>query len=467
MPPSPENRQTAAPTPPAPPVDTESLATGAALSATGIDAPPDPDADPPGWQLDPAVVAVQRRTVRLLMLTQTFGSFGMGASASVGVLLVEDIVADEALAGLARTCLTLGAAALAIPLAALAVRRGRRISLGLAWVIGAVGAALLILAALTDSVALVVIGMALFGSGTAAGLQARFCAADLAVPARRGQTLSLVVWIGTLGSVVGPNLGIPGAWVSSILGLPELAGTFVIAATMLGLAALVTLVFLRPDPLRIAQSHVHHPAGTGQPSHTRSSLRHTLSVIWALPTARFALIAVVLSHTSMVSLMTMTPVHMDHSGSTITLVGLTISIHVIGMFAFAPLVGRASDRWGPVPVIVAGQIMFVLAAGAAIAAGPHWSPTALSLFLLGTGWSCGTVPGSVMLSSSVPSEIRTHTQGVVDASMNGVAALAALVAGPTYALVGFAGLGVMVLALAAVVLLAAVRFTAGRRSAPA
>ncbi|MBM7473461.1 MFS transporter [Subtercola frigoramans] len=416
----------------------------------------------PEWQALPEIVSSQARSVKVLIAAQIFGSFGMGASASVAILLAQSVIDSEALAGVARTSLTLGAAVFGIPLAILATRRGRRFSLSSGWALGAVGALVLVLAAILSSAVLLIAGMLLFGAGTATGLQTRFSATDMALPKKRGRTLSYVVWFGLFGSVLGPNLGFPGEYVARWLGLPLLAGAFVLAALLLAVAAVLTLVFLRPDPLKVAQSH-HAAAArvaaganpvpaTTVPSKKRGAFRTVLPAIWSIPTARFALIAVVVSHVSMVSLMTMTPVFMEMNGATVTLVGITISVHVLGMFAFAPLVGWASDRLGAPAVIVIGQVIFLGSAIAAIVIGPESTMLTPSLFLLGLGWSCGTVPGSILLSSSVPTEIRTTSQGVVDAVMNAVAALAALCSGPVFVLIGFSGLAIGVIILAAIVL---------------
>ncbi|HEY9292498.1 MAG TPA: MFS transporter [Microlunatus sp.] len=405
------------------------------------------------WQSEPRTVALQRRSLVLLIVGQVLGSFGMGASPSVGILLAEEVTGSETLAGLARTSATLGAALLGIPLALLATRGGRRISLSAGWFLAAFGAIALICATVTDNIALLIGGMLLFGAGTAAMLQSRFAATDLARPANRGRTLSLVVWCGTLGSVLGPNLGEPGALVSRRLGLPPLAGAFVIALVMLIIAGLLILIFLRPDPLLTATAHEQR---AGRPAERRS-IRQVFGTLWSIRPARFALVVVIGAHLSMVSLMTMTPVQMHHHGSSLTIVGITISIHVLGMFALSPLVGWASDRIGPVRVIMLGQLIFIGSSVAAMISGGNAGWTMVSLFLLGLGWSCGTVPGSILLSESVPADTRTSSQGMVDTAMNGFAALAALISGPLYALVGFGGLSLMAVLVAVPMLLYAIR----------
>lgn len=401
------------------------------------------------WQQGPDIVAAQRRSLRLLIAGQVLGSFGMGAAPSVGVLLAEQVTHSETMAGLARTSMTLGAALAGIPLALLATRGGRRVALSIGWFVAAVGAAVLIGAAITGSALMMIGGMLLFGTGTAVGLQSRFAATDLVMPALRGRTLSFVVWSGTLGTVLGPNLGEPGEWVSRQLGLPPLAGAFVISIVVLIMAGLLILLLLRPDPLLTAARYEMRAEGDSG----RRSIREVFTTLWSISSARFALLVVIGAHLSMVSLMTMTPVQLSHHGSTLTIVGITISIHVLGMYALSPLVGHASDRIGPVRVIIIGQLIFLASTVTAILSAGAAGWTMLSLFLLGLGWSCGTVPGSILLTESVPAAIRPSAQGMVDSAMNGFAALAALISGPIFAGVGFGGLS-LIAVLVAVPLLA-------------
>ncbi|WP_029136520.1 MFS transporter [Nakamurella lactea] len=394
------------------------------------------------WQAEPAVVAVQRRTVRLLASAQIVGGIGIGAGASLGALLAESVTSSESMAGLARTAATLGAAVVAIPLATLAGRRGRRTSLGLGWAIAAVGGLALVVSAALDSVVILVLGMLMFGSGTATNLQSRYAATDVALPARRAGTLSLVVWSTTIGAVLGPNLSGPGAAVAEWLNLPELAGAFVISAVVLALAALL-MSFLRPDPLLLARRRtpaVVHPPGTSPP---KRNVAAALSAVRSSPVARFALVTVVLGQTVMAAVMTMTPVHMTHHGASLELVGMTISVHVLGMYAFSPLVGRLADVWGRVQTIVLGQLLFL---AAAVLAGLSNSSTVLvtaGLLLLGLGWSCSLVAGSALLVESVPEQIRTSVQGTSDMLMNVFAAIAAGVSGPLQTAWGFGGLNLV------------------------
>jgi len=400
---------------------------------------------PSSWLELPDVGRARRRTLTTLLLAQVLGTLGIGAAPSVGVLLAEQVTASETWAGIARSSTTVGAALAAFPLGALAARWGRVGSLTLAWTVAAVGTGLLVAAAQTGSTVLLVLGMLGTGAGAAAGLQSRFAATDLAEPARRARSLALVVWVGTLGAVVGPNLGVPGEWVEARLGLAPMAGAFAIGAVLLAVTAAVVALGLRPDPLLLAQRHTAADArpGGGAPLPGRAGFAAALREVRASPTGVLALTALVLAHVAMVSVMTMTPVHLAHLGHGVGVVGLTISLHVLGMFALAPVVGAAADRVGQVPTILAGQVVLVVAAAVNLLGADSTAAVATGLFLLGLGWSVVTVPAAALLSESVPARSRPLVQGTGDALMNAAAALGAIASGPLLAVAGFPGLAVV------------------------
>ncbi|MEO6956380.1 MAG: MFS transporter [Antricoccus sp.] len=412
---------------------------------------------PAEWQSDPDIQRIQKRTVRVLILSQIIGGVGVGAAASMGSLLAESITNSESLAGIARTSSTLGAAVVGLPLALLAIRRGRRGALSLGWAVAALGGIVLVVAAVTSSVVLLVLGMLMFGSGSATNLQSRYAAADLAAPSHRARALSMVVWSTTIGSVLGPNLAGPGAVVARSLSIPSLSGAFVIASVALVIAAIVMAILLRPDPLLEARSRdaAAVAAETGRELEAREphNLRAILALIAKTPAARFAFVVVILGHTVMGAVMTMTPVHMSMHGASLSLVGLTISAHVLGMFAFSPFVGALADRWGRVQTIVAGQGLFVLSAIFAGLSGGSVVLVTIGLFLLGLGWSFSLVAGSAMLSDSVPTSIRPAVQGTADTSMNIVSAIAAGLSGPILMGWGFGGLNIVAAVLVIPVLL--------------
>ncbi|WP_116948374.1 MFS transporter [Jiangella endophytica] len=395
-----------------------------------------------------AIQAVQRKTVRTLVASQVTGGLGVSAAIAVGAVVVTDVFGRDDLSGLVQSAQVLGAALLAMPAASLAMSYGRRVGLGVTYALGAVGALIALVATQLQVFPLLLVGTALLGGGTAAGLQARYAATDLAPAAGRGRALSVVVWSTTVGAVAGPNLAGPAGDLASSLGIEPLAGPFLVGAVVLGLGALVILGGLRPDPLLTAR---RQGASGDRPARRRGVLRAGWTAISASPPAVLGLVSVVVGHTVMVTVMVMTPVHMTHGGASISVIGFVISVHVAGMFALSPVMGWLADRVGRVPVILGGVV--VLLASVALAGTAHegHSPgLTAGLFLLGLGWSACMVAGSTLLTDAVDAADRPAVQGSSDLLMGLAAAGGGALAG---VVVGSFGYGV--LNAAAAVLLAA------------
>ena len=405
----------------------------------------------------------QRRTLRVLVGAQIFGGLGMGAGLAVGGLLAADLSGSTTLSGLSTTMITLGAALFALPLAHLALRAGRRISLGAGWLIAMTGAGLGVVAGVIGSFALLVIGMLLFGSGTASNLQSRYAATDLATPRTRARSLAIVVWSTSVGAIAGPNLTGAGATVADGLGLPVLTGPLVFAAAAFFAGGVLTLVALRPDPLLTSIRQAADEVGADRAPPPPQSLR-IVSAIRAMPAeGRLALLAIVLSHAVMVMVMTMTPVHLHHGGVALSVVGLTISLHVAGMYALSPVAGWLADTIGRIPVIVLGQAILAASLVVSGLAGHSEPVVMVGLVLLGLGWCCATVAGSTLLAESVAPPDRPRVQGTSDLLMNLMGASGGATSGALLAIGGFSGLNLAAGLLIVPVLAMALHVRATRR----
>jgi len=389
---------------------------------------------------------VHRRTVAALVAGQILGGLGFGATVSMGSLLFAELSGTPALSGMASTMSTLGAAAAAIPLARIAQRSGRRLSLSTGATLAAIGAALTVVAAGLPSLPLLFVGIALIGMGNAANLQARFAATDLALPAHRGRDLSVVVWSTTIGAVVGPNLLESGERLGVAIGLPHLSGPFVLTLATQLIAVVVYLVFLRPDPLVLATRLQLAAVAKGAVAAVELPRRFYV----------FAVIAVSASHATMVAIMAMTPVHLTEHGASLTLVGITISLHVAGMFALSPVFGIVADRLGRVQTVLIGQVLLALGLVAtALGADDHFWVT-VGLALVGLGWSAATIAGSALVTESTPLAVRTRNQGRNDLVMSLAGAGGGALAGPVLALSGYAGLSLAGGVLVAIVVVASI-----------
>jgi MFS family permease len=376
------------------------------------------------------VAAVQRRTVRVLAGSQVLGGIAVAGSLPAGSLLAASVAGSEAAAGLAQTAGVLGAALLALPLARIALTRGRRVALATGYGIGALGAGTVIVAAVARSVPLILLGCLLVGVASASSYQARYAATDLAEEHHRARALSWVVWAATVGAVLGPNLLGASGNLGEALGLPRLAGPYVVSAVVLVGAVAILVALLRPDPYLLAVRQQRDASGDagGDAGHPR--LRDGLAHLRAHPMALLGICAIAIGHVVMVMVMVMTPVHMAHVDVTLQLIGLVISVHVAGMYALSPVVGWAVDRFGRVGVIVAGIVILGVACVISGLAPADSVPVlGVGLFLLGLGWSCTLIAGSALVTDDVEPRERPAVQGVSDLTMNVAGAVGGAAAG--------------------------------------
>jgi MFS family permease len=378
---------------------------------------------------------IQRRTLRLLFVTQIISGIGVAIGSSVGALLAADL-AGVGVSGLAQSATVVGAALLALPAAAIVHRHGRRPSLAAAYLVAALGSMLVVLAAMRGSVPLLFAGFLLFGGGTAANLQARYTAVDLAPAERRGRHLSLIVWATTLGAVAGPSLAPFAGATLEAYGVPTLAGPFFFSAVLLGLAALSLALLLRPDPAIVARAAAGNPqrsTAQRESPEGRTGVHAALQAVLSQPPASLAVSAMAVGHLVMVGVMAMTPVHIrgagHDAGETLRIVGVVLSSHVAGMYAFAPLMGWLTDKLGRRPVIFTGMVLLLVACAVAGSAGHAPAQLAIGLTVLGLGWSATMVAGSTLLNDSVPVELRVPSQGLSDLTMGLAGASAGAVSG--------------------------------------
>ncbi|GGO75043.1 MFS transporter [Nonomuraea cavernae] len=409
---------------------------------------------------DDRIRAVQRRTLGVLSGAQIAGGVGVAVGLALSSVVVDELSGSTVISGFAGTATVLGAALLALPTAKAAGRGGRRAGLALAYLAALAGCALSVAAISMGNWPLLLAGLVLVGGGSAGNLAARYSATDLSPKGHSARHLSLVVWAATIGSVAGPNLARPADQIGMDAGLAEKAGPFAFAALAFAAALLIIVIGLRPDPLKLARER----DGASPADRARSgTVKDAWRTLRATPMARRALVIIAVSHTAMVSVMSMTPVKLHHDGSNLDVIGLVISLHIAGMYVMSPVVGWLADKAGRVPVLLLGMSL-LLGASALAATADHrvWQVT-VALVLLGLGWSCGLVAGSALLTESVPIGSRTPVQGLSDLLMNVCGATGTIVAG---AIVGGLSYSVLGLVVGVMVALAGVWLAAGRRNHP-
>lgn len=368
---------------------------------------------------------LQRRTLVTLRLAQVPGQAAVAGVVAVGALLAKDLLhGQDRFAGSGGAAFTLGSAFLAVPLSAFMRRNGRRPGLKFAFGLGAVGAVIAGIGGQLRSFPLFLLGMLCFGGAQAATLQGRYVAADLARESDRAQAIASVVVVGTLGAVFGPVLTPWEKRAGQAVGLDQFIGPFFFAALLLLVAMAVIARRLHPDPLAVNGELDPH----AERVRPLRQVRISAAVIRSNRLATLGLVAMVVSQTTMVAVMTMTPSHMkDHNQADLS--AYVIALHIAGMYAFAPFVGRFVGRVGQVPAVMVGSV--VLGAGTVVSVVAGYVPSLIfvGLFLLGVGWNIGLIAGSSMLTGAVPGNARVEVQGTADLTMSFCGGMAAFASG--------------------------------------
>ena len=394
--------------------------------------------------IDPARLPGLRTRMRwTLFAISALGSTGYIAAITVGTLVAADIRGDATLGGVPTAAATVGTATAAGLLSGLMLRVGRRAGLIGGLSVGLVGAVLAVVAVIGESILLLLLASALTGFANGVSNLGRYVAADLVPQERRASAIGTVVWGSTIGAVSGPNLVAPAGAAAESIGLPPLAGAYVLTVVFIGLAAVLAFVLLRPEPYALADRSAleMRPDGEVAPS-VRSILARSSVLV--------ALVTLVIGQVVMVLIMTMTPIHLADHGHGLATVGFVLSAHTFGMFALSPISGRLTDRFGSLAVIAAGLSTLAAAGFLAAFAPPDGGILlTLALFLLGYGWNLGFVAGSTLLTRGLALGERTRVQGVADGLVWSSAAIASLmsgviVAGASYTTLGLLGVALLV-----------------------
>ncbi|CAA0131879.1 Riboflavin transporter RfnT [Mycolicibacterium vanbaalenii] len=380
--------------------------------------------------------ALQRRTLRILVVGQVVGAAALGAAITVGGFVVEDIVGvSTPWVGISTAAVTAGSGVMAQVLSRVMRRRGRRIGMQLGYGLAAVGGVVACLGVQGSVLPVFLVGLLLYGAGSATNLLARYAATDLAEPEQRGRAMGRILFASTFGAVFGPTLVVPAEHLGvALFGLNLYAGPWLFSSFFFACAAVNVAVRLRPDPLLV--SAAEHGASIGErPIRLRESAR----AIAASPAARLALGAMVTAQAVMVGVMAMTPIDMkahDHEAVS----SLVVSVHIAGMFAFSPLVGRYADRRGRMAALRAGALVLLAACGLSALSSNSVPLMFVAMFALGVGWTLALIGGSSLLIEHVPWEHRVPVQGTADLTTAVCGGLASVVYGVVMNWAGFTAL---------------------------
>ena len=353
-----------------------------------------------------------KRTLLVVVISQIFGGAGLAAGITVGALLARDMLGTDSVTGLPSALFTLGSAGAALLVGRLSQAYGRRTGLATGFLAGGVGAIGVIIAAVTNNIWLLFISLLIYGAGSATNLQARYAGTDLAKSTQRAKAVSIAMVSTTFGAVAGPNLVDVMGNFAATLGIPALAGPFILAAAAYTLAGLILFFLLRPDPYIVAKA-------IADTQRTAGDLPLEENADLSLVDKRRGIFAgasvMVITQFVMTAIMTMTPIHMGHHGFGLNAVGIVIGFHIGAMFLPSLVTGMLVDKIGRSTMAIASAIT-LLAAGFIAAMGPADSMAVLvtALVLLGLGWNFGLISGTAILVDATPPTTRAKTQGSVD-----------------------------------------------------
>ncbi|MDA7028124.1 MFS transporter [Bacillus sp. CLL-7-23] len=393
-----------------------------------------------------------KRTLIIVVISQMFGGAGLAAGITVGALLAQKMLGTDAFAGLPAGLFTLGSAGAALLVGRLSQRFGRRTGLATGFIVGGLGAIGVVISALINNVFLLFACLLIYGAGTATNLQTRYAGTDLANKKQRATAISIAMVSTTFGAVAGPNLvNVMGNFALSI-GIPSLAGPFILSAGAFILAGLVLFIMLRPDPLVIARTieasnQAHNPDGSLL--HTKQADNKRGVIVGAT--------IMLLTQIIMVAIMTMTPIHMRHHGHGLGEIGLVIGFHIGFMYFPSLVTGILVDKVGRTKMTIASGATLLLAGFiAAVAPSDSMILLLIALSLLGLGWNFGLISGTALIVDSTNTSTRAKTQGTVDvlialSGASGGALSGMVVAGSSYETLSLAG-GILSLILIPVVI---------------
>lgn len=379
-------------------------------------------------------IRVSKRLNNILFITQSLFSASQIAIFTLHSIAAGILAGSDTAAGVPSTVLTFSQSLMAYFFGIYMGRYGRKMGLATAYAFGMLSALVGVAAVYYSIFPLLLLSSAGMGMSRAGADMSRFVAGELFPEQQRARMIGRIVFAGTIGAILGPILVGPGGQLANLLGVNPNAGIvlaqtelmesflpaanfngglttgpWLIASFMYGLSFLITMVFLRPDPSLVAKQYSTDEKGkVGDPENGRS-----LKQLLRLPDVQLAIVAMLISQTVMVTLMTITPWHMHRASHPNTAVSLVISAHTLGMFGLSALTGYLIDRYGRVQMMIIGALTLI--ASAIIAPLSTQLPyLVVGLFLLGLGWNFGYIAGSSMLADALRGAERSRVQGFND-----------------------------------------------------
>lgn len=309
-----------------------------------------------------------------------------------------------------------GGALFTAPVAWVQGRFGRKAGFALGLAVALASALLCAWAAQARDFPLLCAATVLAGYYSANGQLYRFAAAELAAPAVRDKSVSMVMAGGLIGAVLGPNLA---ARTRDLAGAP-------FAGAYLALAAVAAAALLLLSRMRFPSAAVRAAASGGR----------GLAEIARQPAFVVAACGGALSYGVMNLLMAATPLAMQQCGLPFDDAAFVLEWHVIGMFAPGFFTGGLIRRFGPLPVMGAGVALNLLCVAIALS-GTGLHHFTVALLALGVGWNFLFTGSTTLSLSAYRPEERDRAQGFMNFLLFAVMALSSFASGVLVATQGW------------------------------
>lgn len=405
----------------------------------------------------------RQRLTAALFFAQSLFSAAMIAGFTLTPILAARLGGSDNAAGVPNTLTLLGRAAAAYPIGWLFDKVGRRLGLTVGFALALAGAALTAWAVLNGSFFALCAGAALMGMGRGGSEQARYVAAEVQAPERRAKVIGLIVFAGTVGAVGGPALVGPSARLAEQWGFLGDAGPYMATVLLYAVGLLTIFIFLRPDPRQVSQLVAVESAGEGVPGVARP-----FSQIFSQPMVLLAVASMAVGQLVMVLIMVITPLHMNHNNHTTESVSLVIMAHTLGMYGLSSVTGWLIDRYGRIPLIVAGAVLLIIS-GIQAPLSVSLLNLVVALFLLGLGWNFCFIAGSSLMSDALAPGERARAQGASEVLVSLASGVGSLGTGAVFHQGGMTAVAAVGIALALLLMALLVWFNRfqSRRTPPA
>ncbi len=386
-----------------------------------------------------------KRNAAILAVAQALYGSAVTVLVVTAGLVGTQLAADPSWATLPMSMMIVGTALTTLPISMMMKWTGRRVGFMLCSVVGALGAALGVVAIYANDFTLFIAACFLVGVYQASASYYRFAATDLASPAFRPRAISWVMTGGVVASLFGTLVVIATV---DLLAPVTFAGSWAAMA----LLALISAGILVTLDIPVVRQDVADP---GRP----------LTTIAQQPRYIVAATTGMLSGGVMMLVMTATPVAMIACGFSVSQSSWVIQWHGLAMFVPSFFTGHLISRFGPERVAAVG-LLLLACAGVSGLIGIGFEHFAVGLVLLGLGWNFGFIGATTLLTGTYQPSERNKAQGLNDFLIFGTTALASLGAGKLLAGSGWNAVNYAVFPMVALALVMIVWLMTKPRPAP-